>query len=138
MLFRSLWNPARVERVLRKKNALLMALQFGKRFDRLAFRIGLFENTFGVACDFYVPLTTDKVHWITSVEAFDFSGVNRLDDTRPHLKWINKAFFYKNLYTSFGIDDIYSRRSASPFWGAGLRFGDDDLKSFTSMLPMKK
>ena len=133
-----LWNPARVERVLRKKNALLMALQFGKRFDRLAFRIGLFENTFGVACDFYVPLTTDKVHWITSVEAFDFSGVNRLDDERPHLKWINKAFFYKNLYTSFGIDDIYSRRSASPFWGAGLRFGDDDLKSFVSMLPMKK
>ena len=132
-----LYQPSRIERTLRKKNAVLFGLQFGKRFDRLAFRIGMFENTFGVGCDFYVPLKTDKLHWITSVEVFDLLGVNRLNDNRPHVKWINKAFFMKNIYTSFGVDDIYSRSNASPFWGAGLRFGDDDFKYFASMIPRK-
>ena len=133
-----LYYASRIDKVVRKKNDLLFGLQFGKRFDRLIFRIGLFENTFGVACDFYVPLKTDKLHWVTSLEAFDFQGVNRLDDDRPHIKWVNKAFFMKNIYTSFGVDDIYSRRSASPFWGGGIRFGDDDLKYVASFLPMKK
>lgn len=129
---------SKIDRVVRKKNDILFGLQFGKRFDRLAFRIGLFESTFGVACDFYVPLKTDKLHWISSIEAFDFQGVNRLNDDRPHIKWINKAFFMKNIYTSFGVDDIYSRRTASLFWGGGIRFGDDDLKYVASFLPLKK
>ena len=133
-----LYYASRIDKVVRKKNDLLFGLQFGKRFDRLIFRIGLFENTFGVACDFYVPLKTDKLHWVTSLEAFDFQGVNRLDDDRPHIKWVNKAFFMKNIYTSFGVDDIYSRRNASPFWGGGIRFGDDDLKYVASFLPLKK
>jgi phospholipid/cholesterol/gamma-HCH transport system substrate-binding protein len=133
-----LMYPSKVNKAKRLKNGMLYGLQFGKRFDRLAFRIGLFDSTFGVGCDFYVPLQTDKLHWITSIEAFDFQGVNRLNDDRPHIKWMNKAFFLKNLYTSFGVDDIYSRGSASMFWGGGIRFGDDDLKYFASMLPLKK
>jgi phospholipid/cholesterol/gamma-HCH transport system substrate-binding protein len=127
-----------VERVVQKKNDILFGLQFGKRFDRLVFRIGLFENTFGVGCDYYVPLKTNWVHWVTSLEAFDFAGVNRLNDTRPHVKWINKAFFLKNLYTTFGVDDIYSKKSANPFLGGGIRFSDDDLKYFISYLPLRK
>ncbi len=130
-----------VERTIQKKNDILFGLQFGKRFDRLAFRVGMFENSFGFGCDYYVPLPTDKFHWITTLEAFDFRGVNRVDnvsgrpiDTRPHVKWLNKAFFLKNLYTSFGVDDIYSKRRANPFFGGGIRFNDDDLKYFLSSL----
>lgn len=124
----------RVERTIQTKNAILFGLQFGKRFDRLAFRLGLFENTFGMGCDFYVPLPTDKVHWITTLEAFDLRGINRVNDTRPHVKWLNKAFFMKNLYTTFGVDDIYSKRTANPFIGGGFRFNDDDLKYFLTSL----
>ncbi len=127
-----------IERTIRTKNDVLFGLQFGKRFDRVALRVGLFDSTFGVGCDYYVPLKTDKVHWITSLEAFDFTGVNRIDDTRPHIKWMNKLFFMRNMYTSFGVDDMYSRHQASMFWGGGLRFGDDDLKYFASFLPFKK
>lgn len=129
-----------VERVVHKKNDVLFGLQFGKRFDRLAFRVGIFESSFGVGCDFYVPLPTDKIHWITTLEAFDFRGLNKLNDTNPiashrgrmHLKWLNKAFIYKNIYTAFGVDDICSKRNANPFFGGGLRFNDDDLKYFLS------
>lgn len=132
----------RIDHVVQKRNDILFGLQFGKRFDRLAFRIGVFESTFGMGCDFYVPLPTDKLHWITTLEAFDFRGWNRINDGNPtathrgrlHLKWLNRAFLYKNLYTAFGIDDICSKRTANPFFGGGLRFNDDDLKYFLTSL----
>lgn len=124
------------ERVVQRKNDILFGLQFGKRFNRLAFRIGLFESAFGMGVDWYVPLKTDKFHWISTLEAFDFRGYKRLDvtDTRPHVKWLNRAFFNNNLYTTFGIDDIYSKRGANPFFGGGIRFNDDDLKYFIGAL----
>ena len=128
----------RLERVTQKKNDILFGLQFGKRFDRLAFRVGLFENSFGAGVDYYVPLQTDKLHWITTLEAFDLRGTSRLDDTRPHIKWLNKAFFLRNFYTAFGVDDICSKHDANPFIGGGLRFGDDDLKYFLSYLSAGK
>jgi len=127
----------RIETIRQKKNDILFGLQLGKRFDRLALRLGLMENTVGFGVDYYVPLETDYVHWITTFEAYDFNGVNRFDDTRPHLKWLNKVFFMKNLYTSFGFDDMCSKRSASPFWGGGLRFGDEDVKYLMGYLPIK-
>ncbi|MGD1997480.1 MAG: MlaD family protein [Candidatus Dependentiae bacterium] len=124
---------SRKEVVKRKKDQLQFGFQFGKRFNRLAFRIGMFENTIGAACDFYIPLNTDLMHWISSIECFDMRGRKRLDDSRPHVKWLNKLYFMKNFYTAFGIDDIVSRGSASPFFGAGLRFTDSDLKYFLGM-----
>ncbi|MFH0898816.1 MAG: MlaD family protein [bacterium] len=127
-----------VHRTIRKKNDILFGLQFGKRFDRLSLRVGMFENTFGFGADYYVPLNTDMFHWVTTLEAFDFRGTNRIDDTRPHVKWLNKVYFLKHLYTTFGIDDIYSKRNANPFIGGGLRFSDDDLKYFLSSLPVGK
>lgn len=127
-----------VEEVIQKKYDVLFGLQFGKRFNRLVFRIGMFENSFGVGCDYYVPLKTDYVHWITTLEAFDFRGVNRFNDKRPHIKWLNKLYFMRNVYTNFGLDDIYSKRNCSFFWGGGIRFSDDDLKYFIGHLPLKK
>jgi phospholipid/cholesterol/gamma-HCH transport system substrate-binding protein len=122
----------KVEVTTRRKNDLLLGLQFGKRFDRLAFRIGLFEGAFGAGCDYYVPLPTDKLHWITTLEAFDFRGWKHLHHHRPHVKWLNRAFFFKNIYSTFGLDDIFSKSSANPFIGGGIRFNDDDLKYFIS------
>ncbi|MFA6262943.1 MAG: MlaD family protein [Candidatus Babeliales bacterium] len=133
-LFKKVELADQIDRTVQKQDAILFGLQFGKRFDRLAFRMGLFENSFGFACDYYVPLPTDKLHWITTIELFDMRGINRLNDTRPHLKWINRAFFMKNLYTAFGVDDICSKNSANPFFGGGIRFNDDDLKYFLSSL----
>lgn len=122
------------ESIYQVPNDILFSFQFGKRFNRLAFRIGLFENTVGAGVDFYVPLHTDKVNWITSLEVFDMNGVNRFNDKRPHLKWINKVYFLKHLYTTFGVDDIISKYTSSPFFGGGIRWGDDDLKMLLGQL----
>lgn len=128
----------KIEQTQRTKDAVLFGFQFGKRFNRLALRVGLFENAFGLGCDYYVPLHSDKVHWITTFEAFDFKGAKRVEGTRPHVKWINKLYFMKNIYTTFGIDDIYSKQNASPFFGGGIRFNDEDIKFVLSSLPIGK
>ncbi len=128
----------RVEKTVQRKNDVLFGLQFGKRFNRLALRFGVFEGSVGAGIDFYVPLQTDWFNWITTLEAFDFRGINKIDDRRPHVKWLNRAFFMRNMYTTFGIDDLYSKRNANPFFGGGLRFNDDDLKYFVSLLPLGK
>jgi phospholipid/cholesterol/gamma-HCH transport system substrate-binding protein len=130
--------PDILDQTEQKRNRLLFGFQFGKRFNRVALRLGVFENTFGAGIDFYVPLNTELVHWVTTFEIFDFRGYNRIDDTRPHLKWINRTYFMKNLYTTFGLDDIFSKYNASPFFGGGLRFGDDDIKYLLSFLPVGK
>jgi phospholipid/cholesterol/gamma-HCH transport system substrate-binding protein len=110
-------------------------LQFGKIFKDIAFRLGLFEGTAGIAADIDIPFKTDKFRWVTSLEMYDFNGRNRfVEDRRPHIKWLNKIFILRNIYTTFGADDFVSKRNASVFFGAGIRFGDDDIKYFLSSI----
>jgi len=117
-----------VRNTLVDRTAVKKGLQVAKRFDRIVLRAGMFDDAFGIACDYDVPLRNTSMRWTTSVEAFDFSGFNRINDDRMHLRWSNKLFVFKNLYTYFGLDDIVSRRSAAPFFGAGVHFNDDDIK----------
>ena len=128
--------PNRTEEVTQRRFATMFGFQFGKRFDRMVFRVGLFENTFGAALDYYVPLNSKKLHWVTTFEAYDLKGTNRRNDTRPHLKWLNKLYFMKHIYTTFGIDDVVSKKEASPFFGGGIRFGDKDLKYVLPSVPV--
>ncbi len=118
-----------------KRDAYKIDFQFGKIFKDIALRIGLFEGTAGVGMDVDVPFHTDKFRWVTTLEMYDFNGRNRrILDRRPHFKWLNKMYLFRNLYTTFGADDFASQKNASVFFGAGLRFGDDDVKYFLSSL----
>jgi phospholipid/cholesterol/gamma-HCH transport system substrate-binding protein len=111
-----------------RRDSTKYSFQFAKIFDNLASRIGLFENSFGMAIDYELPLHSDYIRWITTFEAFDFHGQSRIDDRRPHLKWLNRLFFLKNIYMSFGIDDFVSKHNTNAFFGIGVRFVDDDIK----------
>ncbi len=108
--------------------AIRKGFQVAKRFYQATLRAGMFEDTFGIAVDYKIPLKSEKINWVTTIEAFDFTGFNRINDDRPHVKWANRVYMFKNLYTYFGLDDIFSRKTAAPFWGAGLSFDDDDIK----------
>ena len=112
-----------------RRNVIRYSYQIGHIFSNLALRFGAFEGFFGLAADYDIPFNTDKFRWVTSLELFDFKGQNRLADRRPHLKWLNKLFFLKNLYMTFGVDDFVSKNHISPFFGVGIRFGDDDFKA---------
>ena len=110
------------------RGTMRFGLQLGKVFGNMALRMGIFENSVGVAADFDVAIVPEKLRWVTSLEVFDFRGWNRRDDRRMHIKWLNRMFFMRSLYFSFGADDVISKRNANIFFGAGLRFGDDEVK----------
>lgn len=131
---RKLFYAPRIEETVRERDKPKLGFQFGKTFKDVAFRFGLMEDSFGVGIDYDIPFNSDKLKWVTTLEAFDMRGRDRLDDQRPHLKWINRVFFTRNLYVNFGADDFISRRNANAFSGFGIRFGDDDIKYFISKL----
>ncbi len=122
----------KVDDIVRIPDSKKYSLQFGKIYKNVALRFGLFENSAGFGVDFDIPFGTDKFRWVTSFEVFDFRGRDRIDDSRPHVKWINRLFLLRNIYMVFGADDFVSRKNANGFFGTGIRFSDDDLKYLSS------
>ncbi len=122
---------------VRTLDKMLFNVQFGKIFGNFAFRFGLFDSTGGIGMDIDIPFGVADLRWVTTFEAFDFSGINRYyeeisDMSRPHLKWLNRMFFTKNIYFTFGADDFISRNNKNAFFGIGIRFIDDDIKYLLS------
>lgn len=116
----------------REFDQYLLNAQFGKIYQDLAIRGGLIDGAFGIGVDYDIPFNDDTFHWVTSFEAYDFYGRNRIGDTRAHLKWINKVTFANGLYTVFGADDFISETNKNAFFGFGVRFSDDDVKYIAS------
>ena len=121
-------EPVCQERTVQRRGTLKLSLQVAKCFSDVALRFGLFESTAGFAIDYDIPFKTDRFRWVTTLEAYDFYGDDRINDERPHLKWLNSLYFFKNLYVTFGADDFVSRHNANAFFGFGMRFADDDMK----------
>jgi phospholipid/cholesterol/gamma-HCH transport system substrate-binding protein len=118
-----------IETTNRTLDIYKFGFQFCKIFKDVAFRLGIFENTVGIGLDIDIPFgCPDRFRWVTTFEAFDFRGRDRLNDSRPHLKWLNRVFFLRNIYLTFGADDFVSRQNANAFFGGGIRFCDDDIK----------
>lgn len=123
-----------IETIDRELDAYRYGFQIGKIYKNMCFRFGLFESTVGLALDLQIPFQTDKFRWISTFMVFDFRGRQRINDSRPHLKWLNRVFILKNIYAAFGADDFISKDNSNAFFGFGLRFCDDDLKYLASRL----
>jgi len=120
--------PVRVQETKIKRNLTKYGIQFGKMYNNLSLRAGLFEGTFGVGADYNIPFKDNEIRWVTSLEAYDFRGQMRYEDRRPHLKWLNKVFLFDSVYLTSGVDDFISRKNINAFFGIGLRFTDDNIK----------
>jgi phospholipid/cholesterol/gamma-HCH transport system substrate-binding protein len=120
--------PFETHNITLKRNAFKFGFQVGGIYKCLALRVGIFENTAGIALDCELPFNNNLFRWVTSLEAFDFRGQDRICDRRPHLKWINRLFLSRNFYFDFGADDFVSKNNSRMFFGLGFRFGNDDLK----------
>lgn len=124
----------REERIHFHRDMGRLGVQFGKIFGDFALRAGIIEGFVGLGVDIDIPFRTDNFRWVSTFEAFDMNGRNRIDDRRPHVKWLNRMYFMRNLYFTFGADDFISKHNKSLFYGLGFRFGDDDLKYFISSM----
>lgn len=120
----------REERIKFLRDHGRFGVQFGKVFGDFALRAGIIDGFVGAGIDIDIPFKTDLFRWMSTFELFDVNGRNRIEDRRPHLKWLNRMYFMRNLYFTFGADDFVSKHNKSLFYGVGFRFGDDDLKYF--------
>jgi phospholipid/cholesterol/gamma-HCH transport system substrate-binding protein len=118
-----------VERVSESRGKLRFNAQFSKRFEPIGVRFGLFESYAGVAGDLY--LFSDMVN--ASVEVFNFGDDKYEGDDSTkgfaRVKAYSNVFVTPNIYLTGGADNIGRTPKPTAFFGAGLRFSDDDLKS---------
>jgi len=107
---------------------LKFSAQVSKRYYDIGLRGGLFESTGGLAIDYY--LLDDRM--VLSFESFDFD----LEDN-PHLKTKVDFSPFPHLYITAGFDDFVSDHdNESFFFGAGLNFSDNDIKTILSSIPL--
>ena len=114
--------------VERKRNEFLFSAQIAKRYYDLGLRGGLIESTGGIGADYY--LFNDRL--TLSMEAFDFDP-----DEGAHLRFKVDYSPLKHIYLTAGVDDfISSDGNRSVFFGAGINFLDDDIKTLLTNIPI--
>jgi len=104
--------------------------QIAHRFKDTAFRVGLFESTFGLGADQF--LLGDKL--IFSLDAWDFNE----DEFRakdPHVRLGADYFLYRTIFLTGGYDNFLNSRRGY-YAGAGVKFEDEDLKYLFGSIPM--
>jgi len=118
-------NNVLIEPALHEKTDLLISAQIAKRFDDVAIRAGLIENTFGGGLDYYMLDDTLKA----STELFDMNAENDVRGDNPHVKVSARYTFLKHLDLYGGVDNFLNADATNTFVGLGVRFYDDDLKT---------
>jgi phospholipid/cholesterol/gamma-HCH transport system substrate-binding protein len=105
-----------------KKNSLLISAELAKTFYNFTIRGGIIESTGGLGLDWNQNGMAGL-----QFEAFDFQFDN---GARPHLKIMGNLNVTKNFYVVSGLDDFISdQHPLDYFFGAGLKFVDNDFKS---------
>jgi phospholipid/cholesterol/gamma-HCH transport system substrate-binding protein len=105
------------------KDELAITAMMGWRWNDFALRAGVIESRGGAAIDY--QLFKSRLRF--SAELFDFSRPNSY---AAHGKLSTRYYFSPSVYMTGGWDDFLnrSRKADSLFFGAGLRWSDDDLK----------
>lgn len=72
----------------------------------------------------------------TANRMFDFT---RKGSRQPHLKAFGNYDIVKNIFITGGVDDIISKDKnlRSFFFGLGIKFTDDDLKTVLGAVPLR-
>jgi phospholipid/cholesterol/gamma-HCH transport system substrate-binding protein len=101
-----------------------------KRFSALTIRGGVMESTGGLGLDYH--LMNDRLS--IGVDAFDFSR-----DDQPHLKVFGNYDIVKNFFITGGMDDILNddKDFRTFFFGFGIKFEDEDLKTVLGAVPIR-
>lgn len=141
------------ESVREEDNQLRISAMFAKQFfDFLVLRVGLIETTGGVGANLY--FLDNRIELRSDL--FDFRGprdtlsTDSLPDFYlPRWRTLVKAQPIPHLYVSAGVDDVlnsfgpngfqtYSSQAGygfDYFFGVGLTFKDDDLRSILPFIP---
>jgi phospholipid/cholesterol/gamma-HCH transport system substrate-binding protein len=109
------------ERRTRTTDDLTFSMMFAKRFYWLALRFGIIEGTGGVGANAY--LLNDRVELLLDLNQFGIEARN------PRMKFLALAEPIPHVYLHAGVDDFLNPGTLDYFFGAGVRFNDEDLKT---------
>jgi phospholipid/cholesterol/gamma-HCH transport system substrate-binding protein len=101
-------------------DATNLNLQVGWHLRDFTLRTGLFESHFGLGID--KEFLKNKLR--LTLEAYDLAR----DQKAPHLRFEGRYYLTRNLFAYSGWDDPTFHSHSSVLFGAGLTWGDDDLK----------
>jgi len=104
--------------------------QFAKRYEDLAFRIGLIENTFGFGADYFFNDDKGRV----KVDMWDFSA-KEAEAKKAHAKIGVDYRIFKYVFVSSGIDNLLNSGRRGIYIGGGLKFEDEDFKYLLGKMP---
>ena len=106
-------------------DGLKFSLQFAKRFYWLGLRFGIIEGTGGVGADLH--FLSDRLEFLVDANQFGVEARN------PRMKLLAMAELIPHVYVHGGIDDFLNSGTTDYFFGAGVRFNDEDLKTLLLM-----
>jgi phospholipid/cholesterol/gamma-HCH transport system substrate-binding protein len=107
------------------------SVEFVKRWGNLAVRLGLIESTGGIGADYYA--WGDKVKF--SLDAWNFNSEEPHNEN-THAKATVAYSISDLLFVQAGYDNFLNKDRAHGFVGAGLRFGDENLKYLLGSVPI--
>ncbi|MCG3193852.1 MAG: hypothetical protein DIJKHBIC_03106 [Thermoanaerobaculia bacterium] len=107
-----------------------LSVQLGYRKSDTILRAGLFESRGGLGLDQY--WLDDKLK--LSAEAWDFGRRN----ASAHYKFYGEWRASPSVFLSTGVDEIMNSDRRSWFLGAGIRWKDEDIKSFLGLVPLTR
>jgi phospholipid/cholesterol/gamma-HCH transport system substrate-binding protein len=113
------------------KDDFAISALFGYRWKDLTLRAGVIESKGGAGLDY--ALLKNRLRF--SADLWDFNH----PDFAAHGKLTSRYYFSPSVYVTGGWDDFlnHSRGSDSLFFGAGLRWSDDDIKYLLGSIPIK-
>ncbi len=114
------------------KDEFAISALFGYRWKDFAIRAGLLESRGGAGVD-YMPLK-DRLRFSADLWDFNRPGYS------AHAKLTSRYYFLPSVFVTGGWDDFLnrSRRADSLFFGAGLRWSDDDIKYLLGSVPLRR
>ena len=108
-------------KVTRTEDAFAFSAQLGRRLKNTTLRAGVIESRGGVAIDQH--LLKDQLQ--LSAEAWDFGRPNGNAQVKLFGQWQSRgAVFFRG-----GITDVINPAGRSFFFGAGIRWKDEDIKT---------
>jgi phospholipid/cholesterol/gamma-HCH transport system substrate-binding protein len=113
------------------KDTVAVSAEVGFRLGHFIGRAGLIENTGGVGLDYL----TLKNRLLLSAQFWNF---DRGDNLNLQAKLTGRYYFSPSVYLTGGWNDFLNTKAHldSAFVGAGIRWGDEDIKYLAGFVPL--